>query len=113
MAKRIPRVNQVLKREIGSIITDIDLTDCLVTITRVECSLNLQEAKVYVSVLAEEKSVEVFRVLNREIYDIQQKLNKRLKMRPVPKIIFRKEEKTKQAAKIEKLLDEIKKEESS
>jgi len=110
MTHRIKRVNELLKEEIGSLfLKEINLPDCLTTITRVEVSPNLQQARVYISVMPEEKKEEVFKVLNKSIYNIQQELNKRLNMRPVPKIMFKKEEKTKQAARIEELLEKIKK----
>ncbi len=53
---------------------------------------------------------EVFDLLNKNIYDIQQQINKRLNMRPVPRIQFEKEKQTKEAARIEKILEDIKKE---
>ena len=110
MTDRIKRVNKLLKEEIGSLfLKEINLPDCLATITRVEASPNLQQARVYISVMPEEKKEEVFEVLNKSIYNIQQELNKRLNMRPVPKIMFRKEEKTKQAARVEELLEKIRK----
>ena len=110
MTNRIKRVNELLKKEIGSLfIKEINLPDCLTTITRIEASPNLQQARVYISVMPEEKQEEVFKVLNQSIYNIQQELNKRLNMRPVPKIMFRKEEKTKQAARVEELLEKIRK----
>ncbi len=61
--------------------------------------------------MPEESEKKVFDLLNKNIYDIQQKLNKRLNMRPVPRIQFKKEEQTKEAAKIEEILEDIKKEE--
>ena len=73
--------------------------------------VNIQEAKVYLSIMPDERSEEVFNFVNKSIYGIQQDLNKRLRMRPVPKIIFQREGKTKQAARIEEILEEIKEEE--
>ncbi len=110
MTDRIKKVNELLKEEIGSLfLKELNLPECLTTITRVEASPNLQQARVYISVMPESKKEEVFEVLNKEIYSIQQGLNKRLNMRPVPKIIFKKEEKTEQAARIEELLEKIEK----
>ena len=109
MSNRIERVNQLLKEEIGKILLrEIDLSGVLVTITRVDASSNLQEVKIYISVIPEAQANRVYGILKKEIYSIQQKLNKRLKMRPVPKIKFVREEKTKTAEKVEKLLEEIK-----
>lgn len=108
MSNRIQRVNQVLKEEIGNILLrEIDLSDVLITITRVDASPNLQEAKVYISVMPDNQIDRVFKIFKKEIYGIQQKLNKRLKMRPVPKIKFEKDKKTREVARIEGILEKI------
>lgn len=106
---RAQRVNQLLKKEIGIIfLKEIDFSDAFVTITKVETSGNLFEAKVFISIMPEKYSKSVFNLLNNQIYEIQQKLNKRLKTRPVPKIMFKLEQKTKSAARIEEILNKIK-----
>jgi len=86
--------------------------DVLVTITRVEISANLIEGNIWISVLPEEKLKRILEILNKNIYFLQQKLNKRLKMRPIPRIRFLEEKKTAEAGKIEELLEELKKNQS-
>jgi len=82
----------------------------LVTITRVETLPNLSEAKVWISVLPEDQAEKIIEDLNRKIYFLQQKINKIFKMRIVPKIRFSVETKTKEAARIEEILENLKKE---
>lgn len=82
--------------------------DVLVTITRVGTSSNLIEAKVYVSCLPEDKKARTLEILNKMIYHLQQLLNKRLKMRPIPRIRFVEEKETAAAGKVEEILEEIK-----
>ncbi len=108
--ERIQQVNQLIKKELGQIILrEGDFSkNVLVTITRVETSRNLIHAKVYVSVLPETQSGKILEILSRQIFDIQQLLNKRLRMRPIPKIMFIEEKQTAEAGKIEQLLQEIK-----
>lgn len=108
--ERIQRVNQLIKKELSQIILkEFDFPQgVLATLTRVESAGNLIQAKVYVSVLPETKSAEVLKNLNRRIYDLQQKLNRRLKMRPMPKIIFIEERATAEAGRVEELLETIK-----
>lgn len=110
MTKRIPRVNKLIKKELSQILLrEVEFpSGVLVTITRVEASPNLGEAKIYVSVMPERLISRVFQILNRQIYEIQQALNKRLKMRPVPRIRFIQELKAKEAGRIEELLEKIK-----
>jgi ribosome-binding factor A len=109
--ERIQRVNQLIKKELSQIILrELDFPKgVLVTVTRVETSKNLIQTRVYISVLPEEKGPEILETMNQKIYSIQQLLNKRLKMRPLPKIVFVEEKETAQAGKIEQLLKEIKK----
>ena len=114
MSKRIQRINQLIKKELSQIILrEIEFPqDVLVTITRVETSPNLIESNVWISVLPEEKLKRILEILNKNIYFLQQKLNKRLKMRPIPRIRFLEEKKTAEAGKIEELLEELKKNQS-
>lgn len=113
MTERIPQVEELLQKEIGALLLrELDLPqDILVTITRVEATPNLQQAKIYISVMPEEKRVEVFKLLESKVYEIQQFLNKRLRMRPVPRIEWVAETKTAEAQEIEEILDRIKEEE--
>jgi len=106
---KIEKVNAFIKKELGNIILkEIDVfPGILLTITRVESSSNLIEAKVFISILPEDKAEDVIELLKRKIYFIQQVLNKKLKIRPVPKIIFIKESKTTEAERIDELLREI------
>jgi len=120
MSNRIEKVNALIQKELGKILfRDVDFPQgVLVTITRVDSSPNLSEAKIYVSVMftrrspkgegGPEQTDKVFEILDRRIYDIQQVLNRRLKMRPIPRIEFKREEKTKKAAQVEELLEELK-----
>ena len=107
--ERVQRVNQLIKKELSQIILkEVNFPpDVLVTVTRVESSRNLIQAKVYISVMPENETANVLQILDNLIYDLQQQLNKRLKMRPIPRIIFVKEKKTEEAGRIEELLEKI------
>lgn len=111
MSKRIQRVNQLIKKELSWVIArGLDLpSGTLVTITRVETLPNLQEARVYVSAVPDKEIKSALGFLKKNVFYLQQALNKRLNMRPVPKIVFVEEKSTKEAARVEKLLEEIKK----
>jgi len=109
MSKRIQRLNELIKEELGKILLkkgDFP-KGVLVTITRVETLADLSEAKVWISVLPEDKAEKVVGNLNKRIYFLQQKMNKILRMRIVPKIRFLVETKTKEAARVEELLQKI------
>ncbi len=106
MVDRIEKVNSLLQTEIGKILLkDFAFSpEILVTLTRVETTANLIEARCYISVFPEEKSVGILRALDKSTYDIQYKINRALRMRPVPKIKFVKETEIAKAARIEELL---------
>jgi len=82
--------------------------DTLITVTRVKASGNLQEAKVYISVLPDQKRDLVVNALEKEIVFFQKTLNRKLRMRPVPKIIFVPDTNPAQAQQVEMLLEELK-----
>lgn len=113
MPQRIQRVNELIRRELGQIIIrEMEFpVQALATITRVETSVDLNQAKIYISVIPEEKKSETIKFLAKNIYQLQQFLNKRLKMRPTPRIYFVGEKETARAGRIEELLEELKKEE--
>ena len=112
MSKRLQRVNALIKEELGQIILrEIEFPkDTLVTITRAETKPNLSESAVFISALPEENEKKVLDILERSIYFLQQKINNRLRMRPIPKIRFLGEKKTGEAGRIEKILEQLKKE---
>lgn len=107
--RRLERINQLLKKQIGEIfLREINFNDALVTITDVLVSGNLQEAKIRITVLPENQEKKVLDILFRNIFDIQQVLNRKLNMRPVPKIIFEIDRGTKSEYEIDRLLSAAK-----
>jgi len=111
MTKRIPQVNELIQRELSQIILrEIEFPlDILVTITRVTTSQDLEHAKIYISVIPEQKSKDIIRILNSQIYKLQGFLNRRLNMQPSPRIDFVEEKETVKADEVEKILEELKK----
>lgn len=90
MSYRNKKVQQLLKRQIGEVILkDVNLNErVLITVTHVKVSSDFQHAKVYLSIYPEIVSKKTIDYLTKNIYNIQQIINKRLFMRPVPKIRF-------------------------
>ena len=106
MSNRIEKVNSLIEHELSKIIfRDFAFSpEILVTLTRVETTGNLIEAKAYISVFPEPKAEPIINALNKSVYDIQYKINRTLRMRPIPRIRFVKETEIAKAAKIEELL---------
>ena len=113
MSNRLERVNSLIQEELGKIILrDVEFPlDVLPTITGVKTSVDLANARVYISVIPQEKAKRIVEILNKIVYGLQKTLNKKLKMRPIPKIRFVEERQAGQAARVEELLEEVKEEE--
>lgn len=111
--ERAERFNELIKKELGEIILNFLDTKpgILVTITRIFTNANLFASKVYISVYPPDSAEETLEKLNFSIYKIQQLLNKRLNIRPVPKIFFQYDKNPEEASEIEKLIEKIKNEE--
>jgi len=106
---RTDKVNSLLQQEVGKIILhDFAFSpEILVTVTRVETTGNLIEAKVFISVYPEEKVGVILNALRKSIYDVQYKINRALRMRPIPKIIFVRETEVSKAGRVEELLAQV------
>lgn len=111
-SERIKKINSLIKEELAKIILkEIEFPkETFVTLTRVETTKDLKESKVFISCFPEEKAKEILKILNNHIYSIQKMIDKKLVMRKIPKINFLREEKVAQAARIEEILEKLKKE---
>lgn len=110
MSQRIKRINELLKHEISQLILrEIDFPDILVTITNIDTSADLRHAKVKISALPQDKNELAIEIINQNIFQIQQKLNRKLRMKPIPKIRFEIDQVEIKAQRIEELLSKNKK----
>lgn len=87
---RLDKINRLIKEEVGKIIIkELDMDkDMLVTVTRVKTSSDLAHAAVFFSTLSAAREQEAQAILQKSAGDIQFVLNRKLRMRPVPKIRF-------------------------
>lgn len=110
MSERIAKVNELFKRETGRLLlADVDFpAGCVVTVIKADTSLDLHYCDIYLSVMPVEKSEEVLAVLAESVYALQQKLNKKLFMKPVPMIRFRLDLSGEHADRINELIQEEK-----
>lgn len=108
-ADRLLRVASVIKEEVARIIRrDIAAPHgALPTVTGVTVSPDLRNATVLLSVYPAKAADETLAEIERHIRDIQQALNERLRMRPVPKIRFRLEGSSEAASRIEEILGSL------
>lgn len=104
---RNKKLNDLLRDVVAGILeSELDVPGTpLVTVMGAEVSPTLEHAVIKISVLPTTKEKDVMAELKRMIYDIQQQVNQRLVMCPVPKIRFEIDETEEKAARIEKLLE--------
>jgi ribosome-binding factor A len=90
MSHKIEKLNELIKQVLGRIILEEgDFgPGVLVTIMKVETSDDILHSNVFFSVYPTEKGESVLERLTRHVFWLQQLLNKKLQMRPVPKIRF-------------------------
>jgi ribosome-binding factor A len=88
MSRRLDRVNELLRREIGNVIQkDYEWHGKLVTVSEVEVTQDLKEGKVWTSVLGGDAGP-VIDKLNREHGSIQSKVMKRVVLKSTPVLRF-------------------------
>ncbi len=105
MSQRIQRVNELIKQEISKILLkEVDFAALLVTITNVDTSPDLKNCKVKISVIPTDKSDLALKIIQRNIYNLQQELNKKITLKFVPKLKFEIDQIENKAQRIEELL---------
>lgn len=106
-SRRIERLNKLIRQEVAEIINkEISFEQgVLVTIIQAKVHPNLSQVEIFVTTLPDEALERALGVLNGSIFELQQLLNKRLRMRPVPKIIFKADKGQMKAEQVYKLID--------
>ena len=107
MSLRLTRVNELLKREIGAVVQrDYEWGGALVTVSSVEVTQDLKEAKVWVSILAG-SAAPILERLNQEHGAIQKKVMKRVVLKSTPILSFRHDSSAERGVDMVNLLDEV------
>lgn len=104
---RTDRIGDVMQRELSVIIRQ-ELKDprvSMITIAEVKVSKDLAHAKVFVSVMMEEKAEETLEGLNKAAGFLRAQLAKRMSLRVIPQLLFVYDDTTIKANRISKLID--------
>lgn len=105
--KRTDRVNALLQRELGQVISE-ELNDPRIpfaTVTAVETTADLRTARVHVSFLADEATGrEALATLGRATRHLRRVLGERTELRAVPELVFIEDRSAARAARISSLL---------
>ncbi|WP_028561390.1 30S ribosome-binding factor RbfA [Paenibacillus pinihumi] len=107
---RVGRVGEQIKKELSLIIQQ-ELKDPrigFITVTGVEVTSDLSQAKVFLSVLgSEEQKEETLKALGKGTGFIRSELGKRMKLRHTPVLIFKFDGSIEYGSHIEALLEQI------
>ena len=110
---RTARISTQIRRELAELIRD-ELRDPRVkgvTLTSVDVSPDMRNARVHVSVLAlDGKPAEAAAALNGAAPKLRQALKHRLRLRHIPELLFRGDATTATAAHLNKLISEAREE---
>ena len=107
MAKRLDRVNELLRREISAVLhRDFEWNNALVTVSEVDVTQDLKEAKVFVSIFGG-STPGILDQLERKRGFIQSKLSKRVVLRNTPILMFRPDKSAVRGVEVVNLLDEV------
>lgn len=107
MSQRLDRINELLRREISTMVQrDFEFGGALVTVSGVEITQDLREAKVFIGVLGGHGS-RVLEKLGQKRALIQSRVAKRVVMRCTPKLDFRLDTSAARGVGMIDVLDEV------
>lgn len=111
MAKiRVGRVSEQIKKELSQII-QMELKDPrvgFITVTGVETTSDLSQARVYLSVLGSDEQKEAsLKALEKATGFLRSELGKRMKLRHTPELLFKFDSSIEYGSRIETLLSDL------
>ena len=105
MSIKKKQINSLLNRQLSNIIEkEIDIQNCLITISEVDCLLDLSKAKIYVSILPENMALKVIKILNRNKGKFKKILSSKIKIRKIPQLFFLIDDRERRAEEIEEII---------
>ncbi len=112
MNTRIQKINELIRKHTDDILLkNLSLKDgVFITIAKVDTTSDLRYTRIFLSIFPERETNYVLKTLEQEIYKMQGYLNKKLHMKPLPRIEFKIDITESNADKIEKLLKQAKRE---
>ena len=109
--RRVEKLEHLIREELARFLERaIEFPDdTLVTVTRVIVSPDAHYAFAMITTLPEHKQKSALEILKKNIYHIQQAINRALRTRPVPKITFRIDQDEERRERVEASLAQLKK----
>jgi ribosome-binding factor A len=107
MKHRLLRVNELLKRELSSLVTrELTFEDALVTINQVDVTSDLKSAHVYVSILGKGRAA-AMKQLEESRSTLQADLSRHVVLKYTPHLIFHLDDSVERGARVIEIMQEI------
>ena len=109
MKHRLARVNELIRRELGDLITrEVQFEAQLVTIQQVDVTPDLKHAHVYVSVIGEEEARhQAMATLHDARVTLQRDLSKRVILKYTPQLHFKLDDAIERGTRILNIMDQL------
>ena len=108
MKHRLLRVNELIKRELSTIVTrEINFEPALVTINQVDVTPDLKNAHVFVSVLGSGTDGTVLEKLEKNRVTLQAQLAKTVVLKYTPHLVFHLDNSIERGTRVIKILQEL------
>ena len=108
--KRMLRVNELIKRELGTLIEREIMPgfNGLITVTAVQTSPDLRNATVFVSIYGKKgQDEDALQLLRTNRVELQKKMAKNVRLKYTPVLYFKIDDKLEKADKIYQILDSL------
>lgn len=109
MGQRLEKINSLIQNNISEILVkNLSLKlGVFLTVSKVDTTPDLRYTRISLSVFPEKETNYVLETLKKEKYMLQGSLNKKLHMKPLPKIVFIIDPTEARADEIEKILRDL------
>lgn len=108
MAHRLEKIQELLHHEVAGLLQrDFAFAGVLLTVTGAKISSDGQHAAIFFSVFPENERERIAQILEESIFRIQQVINRRMRMRPVPKLRFVPDNSGERVGRIDRILRSV------
>lgn len=109
--QRLTRINEEMRKEISEIIRteikDPAVQDVMISVVGVDTTNDLKTAKVYISILQDQKKQEALAGLQKAQGYIRREIAHRINLRNTPELIFKLDESIERGIEMSKLIQNV------
>ncbi|QEH69566.1 30S ribosome-binding factor RbfA [Cellulosilyticum sp. WCF-2] len=110
-SQRLTRINEEMRREIAEIvrsdIKDPGVQDAMISVIAVETTNDLKTAKVFISVLQDNKKEAALAALTKAQGYIRKEIARRINLRNTPELLFRLDESIERGMQMSKMIANV------